>query len=41
LGPVGRIGTIPSARVVVMSVDIGTTRLSRNEKADGSSLIVD
>jgi hypothetical protein len=41
LSPVGRIGTVPSARIVVMPIDIGTAGFSRDEEADGSSLIVD
>lgn len=41
LSPVGRIGTVPSARIVVMPIDIGTAGFSRDEEADGSGLIVD
>lgn len=41
LGPVGRIGTVPSAGVVVMAVDIRAAGLSRDEEADCSGLIVD
>jgi hypothetical protein len=41
LSPVGRIGTVPSARIVVMSVNIGTARFSRDKEADSSSLIID
>ena len=41
LSPVRRIGTVPSARVVVMAVDIGTARFSRDEKANCRGLVVD
>lgn len=41
LSPVGRVGTVPSARIVVMAVDIRTARFSRDEEADCSGLIVD
>ena len=40
MGPVGRIGTVPSTRIVVVTVDIRTAGFSRNEEADCSSLVV-
>ena len=40
LGPVGRIGTVPSSRIVVMAVDIRTAGFPRDEEADCSGLIV-
>lgn len=41
LSPVGRIGTVPSAGIVVMAVDIRAAGLSRDEESNCSSLIVD
>jgi hypothetical protein len=41
LGPVVGIRTVPSARVVVVSIYFGTARLSRDKKSDGRSLVVD
>lgn len=41
LGPIGRIGTVPSARIVVMTVDIRAARFSRDEETNCSGLIVD
>ena len=40
LSPVGRIGTVPSAWIVVMTVNIGTTGFSRDEEANCSGLVV-
>ena len=40
LGPVGRIGTVPSAWIVVVTVDIRTAGFPRDEEADCSGLIV-
>ena len=41
LSPVGRIGTVPPARIVVMTVDIRTAGFSGNKETDCSGLIVD
>jgi hypothetical protein len=35
LGPVGGIGAVPSARVVVVAVDVWATWFSRDEETDG------
>ena len=41
MSPVGRIGTVPSARIVIMTVDVGTSGFPRDEETDCSGLIVD
>jgi hypothetical protein len=41
LCPVVRIRAVPSAGVIVVAVDIGTTALSRDKQPDGRSFVVD
>lgn len=40
LSPVGRIGAVPSAGVIVVAVDVRATGLSGDEEANCSGLVV-
>jgi hypothetical protein len=41
LSPVGRIGAVPSARIVVMPINIRTARFSGDEESNRRGLVID